>query len=135
MIRTIAERIFISEPTYPYIFDALAKALELVMLQEVPPPYKVSCDIIDNILVVVAIPDYDYEKMVIASLPENSDHYDAISDALIYMIPAIYMESKSEDLPDDGMTLLEGGTWMGARVYISKTALNDINRENQINLN
>lgn len=115
------------------------KALELLMDANVPPPFYLSVDIVkDNgseILVVAAMPEYDYKKFVecdtIKRIQEsyveeggNALDQQGLEQVLYFSLP--FFAHESGDPVEKGSSRIGGGTIDGCRIYWCSTRVDDI---------
>ena len=122
----VQDRLYFSPEVLLYAQPALLKAIELVMEMEIPPPFYLSADVVEDNFVVVAVPAYDYGQLVDSA--KESDLFDVGDEYIEYLytiLPMAFMGSY-EKSPNKGKTTIIGGILHGARVYASISTMDDL---------
>lgn len=136
----LAEKLFISPTAAQLGVDCMYKALELIMKANVPPPFRMSCDVVDDTYCVVAIPDYDYDKNIDETMKKFGEEdqditRDDVMNLTLVAIPAIVVYNSDHDMIE-GRTIIEMRILNGARVFCSRSLVSDLtNNQPLISLN
>ena len=125
---------FVSPDARKYLDIANLKAIELIMEAQVPPPFYMAIDILEDILVIAAMPEYDYKKFI---------ETDTVTAIMKSFVEAGGPEPTKEEIehnvhlalpmfahdhgtvPESGFSAISGGTIEGCRIYWSDTRLDD----------
>lgn len=96
-----------------------SKMLETVMRLEPPPPFRMTADVVQGNLIVVAIPEYDIQKAL------ESEDEEIDEDFLLATAPMgvyAFAEVDFEDFCESGSEFISG-SYNGMRLYISATRI------------
>lgn len=135
----MVDRFFISPSAAHHVDVLFGKVVELLMDQEIPPPFYVSCDVIGDNLVVGAMPEYDYNKflkteaftkMVESAKIDSEDIADMSEEDIAdmgYWLLASVAYGNHMDVTE-GSTAIMSGNIEGCRIYASSTLLSDLDK-------
>jgi len=131
------DRFFIGPSAIEYLDVGALKAVELLLQQDVPPPFYLSIDCVDDLLVVSAMPVYDYQKFlkcesfkkmieaVKRDVKDLSDITDEeVADMGFWLLPAA-SAAAGFDI-ESGKTAIMNGNIESARIYASATKISDL---------
>lgn len=126
---------FISKDALKYLDIANMKTVELLMEAQIPPPFYLAIDALDDALVVAAMPDYDYQKFI------ETDTVNAIMKSFVeagepeptpeeiqynvHLALPMFAHANGVEL-ESGLSAISGGTIEGCRIYWSATRIDDM---------
>lgn len=129
------DRLYISHRCKSFLPAVFSKVVESTMESNVPPPYYMSCDVSHGLFVAVAVPEYDYQKLVDMARGDGidiEDHRDlcammadSLSEAMVHL----------NDIPEEGHTRTFAMNHDGVRLYVSVSHESDMKNLNEIILN
>lgn len=131
------DRFFIGPLAIPHIDIASIKAVELLMEQEIPPPFYLAIDCVEDSLVIACMPSYDYQKFLesesfsemIESAKNQVEELKDITDEEVaemgfWLLPSAAFAAGFN--MESGKTSVMNGNIDSSRIYASATKISDI---------
>lgn len=122
------DRISFTPDCAPVRGAAMYKALELVMGDNIQPPYYLSADVVGDLFILVAIEEHHYAGLCQSIETQANINVDDLGgvQSVYRMLPDLLHGSGFIEAPKDGMTITYQSNLYEHELYISVSQMKDM---------